>query len=134
MNIRIISIVAMLSICIGVSVQAEERPLVVVIPSYNNQKWCDKNVRSVLNQKYSNFRVVYIDDCSTDNTANVWRMLKRKLDINSGLVLISNEKRCGALANIYKAVHTYCADNEIVCTVDGDDWLKDDQVLATINQ
>ncbi|MFI5333336.1 MAG: glycosyltransferase family 2 protein [Candidatus Babeliales bacterium] len=134
MNMRVVSLLGILSILICASIQAEERPIVVIIPSYNNQKWCDKNVRSALNQKYSNFRIIYIDDCSTDNTANMVRMLKRKLDSNNRLVLLCNEKRCGALANIYKAVHDYCAPGEIVCTLDGDDWCKDDQVLATVNE
>jgi len=45
-----------------------EKPIVVVIPSYNNSKWCDWNLSSVFQQKYNNYRVVYIDDCSNDNT------------------------------------------------------------------
>ena len=44
---------------------AEEKPMVVVIPSYNNIKWYKKNLDSVLNQKYQNFRVILIDDVLT---------------------------------------------------------------------
>src|ERR1700733_7929082 len=46
----------------------EHKPIVVVIPSYNNPPYCERNLRSVLDQKYDNFRVIYIDDCSADNT------------------------------------------------------------------
>jgi glycosyltransferase involved in cell wall biosynthesis len=134
MNIKNIFFLGIWSLVSSLLLSAHEHPIVVIIPSYNNQQWADKNVRSVLNQKYTNFRVIYIDDCSTDGTANVVRMVKRKLDVHNRLVLISNEKRCGALANIYKAVHAYCADGDIVCTVDGDDWLENDHVLATINE
>ena len=42
----------------------------VVIPSYNNVKddRYIKNIRSVLQQDYSNFRIVLIDDNSSDGT------------------------------------------------------------------
>src|SRR5437868_2077214 len=42
-----------------------QKPIVVIIPSYNNVQWCVKNIESVLTQNYSNYRVIYIDDCST---------------------------------------------------------------------
>ena len=45
-----------------------ERSIVVIIPSYNNVRWVEKNLMSVFEQKYENFRVIYIDDCSTDGT------------------------------------------------------------------
>src|SRR3990167_6864668 len=51
------------------AVEIEERPIVVVIPSYNNQKWAPMNLSSVLDQEYKNFRIIYINDCSRDETA-----------------------------------------------------------------
>ena len=46
---------------------AYEKHIVVVVPSRNNSQWYKKNLDSVLNQKYSNYQVIYIDDQSTDN-------------------------------------------------------------------
>lgn len=140
---------------------AEEKPIVIVIPSYNNESWCEKNLNSVLFQNYSNYRVVYIDDHSSDRTqVKVESFIKRaakplhSFSFNEGsskeilevtnkfeeeinmnpcfFTLISNEERCGALANQYRAISS-CKKDEIVVLLDGDDWLANNNVLKTIS-
>ena len=58
--------IALLS-CVGLA-NCVEKPIVVVIPSYNNERWVENNLTSVFKQNYQNYRVIYVDDCSTDNT------------------------------------------------------------------
>ena len=36
-----------------------EKPFVIVVPSYNNEKYCEQNLLSILGQEYQNFRVIY---------------------------------------------------------------------------
>jgi glycosyltransferase involved in cell wall biosynthesis len=136
-------------------------PMVIVIPSYNNAKWYEKNLHTVLHQHYPHFRILYVNDCSTDGTGErVEQYLKesridyRVIDfdpISSDVAaiidnlreeidrekhfftLINNKKRAGALANLYRLIHS-CRDEEIVATVDGDDWLSSFEVLNTLNQ
>lgn len=109
-----------------------EKPIVVLTTSYNNIKWLKKNIESILNQKYSNFRVIYVDDFSMDGTADAVEELIANSDIKIPFSLIRNSKRIGSLANIYSAVHS-CSDEEIVVSVDGDDWLPHEFVLQTVN-
>jgi glycosyltransferase involved in cell wall biosynthesis len=113
--------------------QIAERPIVVLSTSYNNQEWCAKSVRSVLSQEYSNFRFIYIDDHSKDGTADIVESLFKRAHQDSRMMLIRNKERIGALANIYWAVHNYIRDEEIVVSLDGDDWFFDNQVLKKIN-
>jgi glycosyltransferase involved in cell wall biosynthesis len=47
------------------------KSFVVVIPSFNNALWCRRNLESVLNQAYPLFRVIYVDDASTDETPDL---------------------------------------------------------------
>ena len=50
----------------------------VIIPTYNMLPFLKKAVRSVLNQKFKNFEVIVIDNCSNDGTENYLRGLKNK--------------------------------------------------------
>jgi glycosyltransferase involved in cell wall biosynthesis len=111
----------------------EQKPLVIVIPSYNNKDWYQYNLESVLKQEYENFRVIYLDDASTDETGRLVREYLADKDVKNRVTLIENEERVGALANIYRAVWR-CSPAEIVVTVDGDDWLSHEFVLQRINE
>lgn len=105
--------------------------MVVVIPSYNNCMWYRYNLDSIIRQKYPAMRIIYIDDCSTDNTGALVQEYIKKHNI-ACITLIRNKKRRGALANLWRAI-TLCKPNEIIVNVDGDDWLANDQVLAYLN-
>ncbi len=48
-----------------------EIPIVIVICSYNNDQWSENTLKSVFTQEYNNFRVIIVDDCSTDNNCEV---------------------------------------------------------------
>ena len=48
------------------------KPLIsVIIPSYNREKLIVKAINSVLNQTFTDFEILIIDDASTDNTKQV---------------------------------------------------------------
>ncbi len=109
-----------------------EKPMVVIIPSYKNQQWIDKNSSSVFNQKYKNYRVIYIDDCSPDHTYEKAKQINNIHNQSHRTTLRHNTKRQGALANLYHAIQS-CNNNEIIVQLDGDDWFAHDYVLAYIN-
>lgn len=111
----------------------EEKSMVVVIPSYNNKDWYERNLGSALSQRYPNFRVIYIDDASTDGTGDLVEKYIRNLRAEDRVTLIRNQERQGALANIYRAVLT-CSPEEIIVTLDGDDWLAHEFVLEKLSR
>jgi len=106
-----------------------EKPLVVLITSYNNQEYVQRNLQSVFEQTYSNYRIIYVDDCSADNTSAIVEGLSQR----ERFTFVRNDKRVGALANIYHAVHS-CKDEEIIVSLDGDDWFAHSNVLKQINE
>ena len=55
----------------------------VVISSYNNEKWVEANVASILKQTYTNYDVLYINDASTDNTLSLIHELKNNYNLNN---------------------------------------------------
>ncbi len=123
-----------LAICIHFTLlPAQEKSIVVLIPSYNNRQWVRQNLTSALSQKYNNFRIIYIDDASEDDTTEQVNLTLRRLNYTVPFQLIRNPQRLGSLANIYSALHHYCDDQEIVAILDGDDWFSDSYVLQTLN-
>ncbi len=107
------------------------KKITVIVPSYNNSQWYKKNLDSIFAQNYSNFSVIYIDDKSSDGTADLVEAYI-KLNKRENLVkLIKNEVRVGALQNIYDAVHS-CDDTDICVLVDGDDFLANPGVLSRV--
>lgn len=134
MNMHVVTVVffSLLSMFVRAT-QDYERPMVVVVPSYNNAQWYEKNLESIFSQKYDNYRVIYIDDCSQDGTYELVKEYVGVCGQENRVTVIANTTRRGALANHYKAVHQ-CADHEIVVQLDGDDWFAHNEVLARVNK
>ncbi|MFS8564222.1 MAG: glycosyltransferase family 2 protein [Rhabdochlamydiaceae bacterium] len=110
----------------------EQKPFVIITPSFNNSKWCEKNLMSVFDQTYDNYRLIYIDDCSTDGTADKVQEIVARFGKADKVQLIRNKVNKGAMANFYHAIHS-CSNEEIVVCLDGDDWLAHDRVLERLN-
>lgn len=111
----------------------EEKPFVVVIPSYNNKDWYQKNLDSVLNQRYQNFRIIYLSDGSTDGTDKLVEDYVKQKNQEDRFTLIKIFERRGALACLCQAIFS-CDKNEIIVDLNGNDWLAHDRVLATLNK
>lgn len=107
--------------------------IAVIIPSYNNHESYQRNLSSVLTQDYSDFRAIYIDDRSSDGTGELVKRFIASHNLGNLVDLIRNPARIGALANLYKTIHT-CDDNEIIILLDGDDWLAHRRVLKRVNE
>jgi len=115
------------------SLDKKERSIVIIITSFNNAQWHQSNLDSVFKQKYQNYRVIYIDDASTDGTCEFVREYVKKFKMSERFCLIKNQHRLGSLANHYYAIHS-CNNEDIIVILDGDDWLSHENVLAYINK
>lgn len=111
--------------------------MVIIIPSYNNMKWYQWNLDSIYSQNYSNYRVIYLDDCSPDGTGKAVEEYMNSHGNSNGCMdrttLYLNQERVGALANIYFAI-TSLDPHDIIVLVDGDDALAHPNVLKQLNE
>jgi glycosyltransferase involved in cell wall biosynthesis len=102
----------------------------VTINTFNHVDWIEKCIRSCVEQDYDNFEVIVLDDISTDGTFEICQRLKEEFgDI---LKISQNENK---IYSQVKNILTLTQDSKpgsIVISVDGDDWLKNDQVLNTL--
>lgn len=70
--------------------------IAVILPVYNGEPYLDEAIRSVLDQTYTDFQLVVIDDGSTDRSAHIVegfsdpRIRLIRLAVNGGLVAALN--------------------------------------------
>ncbi len=106
---------------------------VIVVLGRDNGMHVEKTLRSVLSQNYDNFRVVYIDDGSSDGSF----LQARDIAYGSGkaerVLLLKNKEPLGEFQNLIH-VAEHCKSDEILVVVDGDDLLSHDWVLSKLNQ
>jgi glycosyltransferase involved in cell wall biosynthesis len=112
---------------------AVEKEIWVVIPSYNNSEWYKYNLDSIYGQNYTNYKILYVDDCSPDGTGELVEAYVKEKKQEQRTIVIKNTTRKFALENLYNAIHM-CPDNAIIATLDGDDWFADPNVLSLINK
>jgi glycosyltransferase involved in cell wall biosynthesis len=104
---------------------------VILTPTYNNEKWCIKNIESVLEQTYPHWHQIIISDCSTDRTSELLHKYIDEHHVADKIMMIDNVERKGALRNLYEAIHA-SDDNVVIVTLDGDDWMAGPHVLARL--
>ena len=97
----------------------------IVIPSYNSANYTEKLIESILNQTYTNYEIIFVDDVSTDDSVKIAKKLLKK---PHKVIELKSKRLSGGARNvgICEATGDY-----IVC-IDSDDWLKDDYVLEDI--
>lgn len=111
----------------------EEKPIVVIVPSYNNEEYVEKNLTSILEQEYKNYRVLFIDDCSSDRTVEKALEVIESHSAEDIVTLVRNQENYKALYNLYYTIQAL-SDETIVFIVDGDDWLAHSRVLKELNR
>ena len=60
----------------------DKRNLVsVIIVNYNNAKFLEQSIKSILNQTYKDVEIIVVDDKSTDDSLNKLSKYKNKIKI-----------------------------------------------------
>ena len=111
----------------------ESRSFVIFICAYNNGAFIEKTLRSVFSQLYDNYRLIYIDDGSTDGSFELARDCINRSGYASRAAFVHNEQRSGVLANLSRAVQV-CKDQEIIVVLHGQDWIAHQWVLHRLNE
>lgn len=105
---------------------------IVISPCYNVLPYIDKCIESVVNQTYHNFEYIVVEDCSTDGT----RKRVEQLQMEYGFYVQYNPQRTESpLGNFALGIELMPGHPEdILVTVDADDWLYDVNVLDYLNE
>jgi len=104
---------------------------VILIGSRNNGQWVKDNISSILSQDYQDYKVIYYNDASDDNT-----------DIEYKNIVGDNPKFTYIKSDTHKLKtwfydnlenHISINDSDIIVFLDGDDMFYCDNVLSYLN-
>ena len=95
----------------------------IIIPNYNNAEWLSKSINSILEQTFTNYEIIIVDDCSTDNSIDIIKQYN-----NIKLIQCKEKAFNGGSRNlgIKKAQGTY------ILFLDSDDWFYNKDCFKTI--
>ena len=51
----------------------------IIMPSWNTERFIAETIQSVIDQTYTNWELIIVDDCSSDNTDTCAYLLKENL-------------------------------------------------------
>lgn len=93
----------------------------VCMPVYNGSAQIAEAIESILNQTYRDFRLIIIDNCSTDDTAGI----VRKFD-DKRIDFLCNPRNLGLIGNVNRCLEM--ADGQYVCIFAHDDVMLPDNL------
>jgi len=92
-----------------------ELKLSVVLPVYNAEKYLDEAIQSILNQTYTNFEFIIINDGSTDSSLEIIKKYKNQDD---RIILITRENR-GLISSLNEGIEQ--SKGKFIARMDADD-------------
>lgn len=97
-------------------------PLVsIIMPAYNCEKYITEAIVSVINQSYTDWELIVIDDCSQDSTVD---KVKKLASLDTRINLYRNERNIGVSKTRNKGIAL--ATGQWIAFLDSDDcWTPD---------
>ena len=99
----------------------------IIMPNYNNANWLEKSIGSVTEQTFDDYRLMVVDDMSTDGS------YMKAVDLvgTKGMVIPNGGKRWnGGSRNV---ALPYAIDSKYTLFLDSDDWFASPHVLKLLH-
>lgn len=103
------------------------KPVAVLMSTYNGEKYLDKQLSSLNKQSFRNFTVYVRDDSSTDLTVDIIKKWKEKLDI----IIIPSLGNIGPAKSFMELVYK-CGQHDYYCFCDQDDEWDEDKIEKAV--
>lgn len=97
----------------------------VIVPIYNAQRYLHRCIKSILEQDYTNFELILVDDGSTDMSGEICEKYKL-VDSRIQVIHKSNEG-----VSVARNIGIDLAKGEFITFVDADDWI-DSSYLSSL--
>ncbi|WP_440950015.1 glycosyltransferase family 2 protein [Methanosphaerula subterraneus] len=86
----------------------------VIMPVYNGESFLGESIESILNQTYTDFELILIDDGSRDKSLQIMKNYS-----DPRIIIIQNEKNIGLVGSLNKGIKD--AHGEYIARMDQDD-------------
>lgn len=106
-----------------------EETIDILLATYNGEKYLKEQIESILNQTYSNIRLIISDDCSKDKTREIIKEFEEK---DKRVISYFQEKNLGYVKNFEFLLSK--VENEIYMLSDQDDYWLSEKVEHTYNK
>lgn len=90
----------------------------VIVPVYNEEAYLSRCLNSILSQTFSEFEVILINDCSSDNSGQICDEYAKN-DLRIKVV----HKNCVGGASAARNIGLNLATGDFICFVDSDDYI-----------
>ena len=100
----------------------------VIVPVYNVEKYLDKCIKSILNQKYRNIEIILVDDGSTDSSGSICDSYAKKDD----RIKVIHKKNGGLSSARNTGIDE--AKGEYIGFVDSDDYIDEDMYETMVKK
>lgn len=98
----------------------------IIVPNFNNEKYIEFTIKSILSQNYWDFELIIVDDKSTDQSVEI---IKKMQLSDSRILLIENEINSGRSLSRNKALD--CSHGKYIAFCDADDaWCENKLDIA----
>lgn len=101
----------------------------VIVPVYNPGSYFRHCIDSLLNQTLKDIEIIFVDDCSTDDSV---RIIEEAAERDDRITLIKSNENTGSGIARNKGIEI--AKGEYLCFVDSDDYIADDFLELLYNK
>ena len=105
--------------------------ITVIVPVYKVEEYLDRCIKSILNQTYTDFEILLVDDGSPDNCG----ILCDQYAENNTNVFVIHQKNAGLSAARNTGLNWFYEQNrsEYITFLDSDDWLHPEYLKILMN-
>ena len=109
----------------------------IIMPNYNNSEWLEKSVGSVLQQTFTDYHFIFVDDLSTDDSlekfGDITGNKRRELTPRISWCQNTHKRWNGGSRNAGLKYGYPLIDSRYTLFLDSDDWFISDDILQKLH-
>ena len=109
--------------------EQKDYKIAIIVPNFNYEHTIEFCLKSILNQTYKNYEIIFVDDMSTDKSVEI---AKKLLKPPHKIIELKQKRLNGGARN--EAYLHLSDDVDYIYYVDSDDWLNNETALERINK